>query len=490
MKSSSLFVLTAAAALAGASARGADMRPMTLEDFSGQLRIHQPLPGTCETVDLTVPAIDGRMEIAPGEDVVGYGNQMFFELRRAQVSFAPFTVHRSCMLQDVTRVYSSVKVSLGRAVPMTATNVSSHLYIVIPKDEVVIQQAVVVNGQLEIGETKPLTDVYGFISEGGQVSISVTVRSRVEGHDGTITATLTARRVPADYDRDGVPNWQDNCRLVPNPTQVPVVSPVVVTPPDRTLGSCAHALEYPAAADVCRGQPLTITHDAPPKLPKGLTTVNWRIRDAFNHTTTTTQRITVVDRTPPAFLAGPTNVTLPTCGPATLTPPTPVEDCDASVSLTSDAPASFPLLPYPTVVTWTAQDSSGNRGHLQHVVSVVDTTRPSASCSLQSQTDELAGLYQVGAADACGLASLKLGPYDIAPGETIELAFTNFGTQVTPIVPAPHGVRAFSVSAASGRIEARDGSGNKTLATCRALLPPPDPDPDPDPPCPNPRFCR
>ncbi|MBM4039546.1 MAG: HYR domain-containing protein [Planctomycetes bacterium] len=60
--------------------------------------------------------------------------------------------------------------------------------------------------------------------------------------------------------------------------------------------------------------------------------------------------------------------------PVQLTAPSASDICDAAVTVTSDAPAVFPL--GETIVTWTAADASGNAATATQRVRVVDTTSP------------------------------------------------------------------------------------------------------------------
>jgi hypothetical protein len=325
----------------------------------------------------------------------------------------------------------------------------------------------VVNGQAQAGDAHPREDVTGTIDFfNAKVEMVVKVASRVEGHDGTLTAALSARIVLADYDGDGVSNIRDNCKLVPNPDQKPVPTPAILPPPDRLRFSCIYReLELPGAADLCNGGPVTMTHDAPPKLPKGLTVVNWTAKDTYNRTATAAQQVVIEDRTPPVFTSIPPNVSLQNCVAASLPLPTGVDDCDASVSFTNDAPSRFPLGPTP--VTWTVRDSSGNglAAVLAQVVTVTDTVKPSASCAGEIDPEDTASaLVQVAASDACSAPTLTLGSYTLSNGEVVKLTpGPNTGVF---FLGEEDGRKHFQVGPKWGVVRATDASGNVQSVKC------------------------
>ena len=89
------------------------------------------------------------------------------------------------------------------------------------------------------------------------------------------------------------------------------------------------------------------------------------------------------DTTPPV-IAAPADITVEgnTIGGAigvVLGSPTVSDNADPSPSVTSDAPAFFPL--GITIVTWTATDASGNTASDTQTVTVVDTTPPTISAA-------------------------------------------------------------------------------------------------------------
>jgi len=103
-----------------------------------------------------------------------------------------------------------------------------------------------------------------------------------------------------------------------------------------------------------------ITNDSPSFLPVGETIITWTATDEKGNFASTTQKVTVVDTTAPDLFV-PADITIDAI--ALQTPVDPgnaaaIDLAESSVTITNDAPFSFPL--GETVVTWTAVDSFGN----------------------------------------------------------------------------------------------------------------------------------
>jgi sugar lactone lactonase YvrE len=116
--------------------------------------------------------------------------------------------------------------------------------------------------------------------------------------------------------------------------------------------------------------------DAPSVFSLGETIVTWVATDSSGNSATATQKILIIDTTPPV-LTQPSSLqveatsefeTQVSLGNAT------ASDHIQVASVTNDAPSVFPL--GDTVVTWTATDSSGNSVNATQTVTVVDTTAP------------------------------------------------------------------------------------------------------------------
>jgi HYR domain len=147
---------------------------------------------------------------------------------------------------------------------------------------------------------------------------------------------------------------------------------------DATLGSAT-------ASDNCPG--VTITRTGVPAgniFPVGDTVINYTATDRTNHSTSATQTVTVVDKTPPT-IAAPANViaytgaTSTTCdtvvSDTTLGTPTVGDNCPGTVGV-SRSPSGNTFAVGTTNVTWTATDAHGNTATAIQTVTVIDDTPP------------------------------------------------------------------------------------------------------------------
>lgn len=143
--------------------------------------------------------------------------------------------------------------------------------------------------------------------------------------------------------------------------------------PDRNYVN----IRAPVATDVVGV--MDITSDAPSYFPIGTTPVTWTAYDIVGNTASTTHYITIIDTSPPQIRAPPditTEAASVSDNEVFLGDPV-VTDNGMIVSVTSDAPQRFSL--GIVTVTWTAADSSGNIGQDTQIVTLTDTTSPTAS---------------------------------------------------------------------------------------------------------------
>ncbi len=155
-------------------------------------------------------------------------------------------------------------------------------------------------------------------------------------------------------------------------------TPPAVTPPanvtaEATGTTTTVAYGTATAYDAVGG--VSLTHNAPATFPVGTTTITWTATDLAGNSGTAISTVTVVDTTAPVVTA-PASVTREATAPLTTVGYGNATAYDAVgvVSLTNDAPATFPV--GTTTITWTATDLAGNSGTAISTVTVVDTTAP------------------------------------------------------------------------------------------------------------------
>ena len=214
----------------------------------------------------------------------------------------------------------------------------------------------------------------------------------------------------------------------------------------------------------------------------------FKVIDAFGQYDEDTATVNVVDTTSPTVKA-PDGVTAECTGPAG----TPVSNrgaatasdiCDASPTITSDAPQLFGL--GTTTVTWTAMDQSLNKGTAKQTVKIIDTTAPNLTVTLSPSVlwppdhkfVQITATITV--SDTCDpsptvkLVSIKSNEPDNGLGDgdqPLDIQQSGFGTD-----DRVFGLRAERSGLGNGRVytvtyQASDASGNTTTKTATVTVP-------------------
>jgi hypothetical protein len=121
---------------------------------------------------------------------------------------------------------------------------------------------------------------------------------------------------------------------------------------------------------------ITITNDAPNYLPLGETTITWTVTDKEGNSATTTQKVTVDDTTAPK-LTVPADIIIDAVAlqtPVSVGEGAAIDLASSAITITNDAPSSFPL--GETIVTWTAVDSFGNSIRSSQTITVQACGKP------------------------------------------------------------------------------------------------------------------
>ena len=191
---------------------------------------------------------------------------------------------------------------------------------------------------------------------------------------------------------------------------VDTTPPVISALPRESTIECPATPSFatPTATDVCDGSPrLTYTDVTTPGRCAQQYTVTrtWTATDCSGNRSTASERINVVDRTPPMISRLPDPSTVECPAKPSFAKPT-VTDCDPRPNLTS-ADVTTPgtcAQNYSMTRTWTATDCSGNRSTASQTINVVDTTPPVISALPDPSTIECPATPSFGtptATDAC-----------------------------------------------------------------------------------------
>jgi hypothetical protein len=182
------------------------------------------------------------------------------------------------------------------------------------------------------------------------------------------------------------------------------VPPAIVCPEALTVAASASCnytggIGAATATDNCSAPAaIAIASNAPAVFPLGTTTVTWTATDESGNVSSCQQQVTVADTTAPVITcpasltvtAGPGNVYFGPIGTATAS-----DNCGGTITIASDAPASFPE--GVTTVTWAATDAAGLTASCQQTVTVEAYVPPDEplplGASWSSSTLETQGNY-------------------------------------------------------------------------------------------------
>jgi len=160
---------------------------------------------------------------------------------------------------------------------------------------------------------------------------------------------------------------------------IDTVAPEII-PPENIIQEAENQLSNfvdlgdPETSDIV--DIFSISNDAPESFPLGETVVTWTATDTSGNTASDTQLITVLDTTAPSISQLEdiiVDATSPTSNVVELTSPIS-GDIISDVIINNNAPNAFPF--GETVVTWSAEDESGNISYTDHKVIVVDNSPP------------------------------------------------------------------------------------------------------------------
>ena len=246
---------------------------------------------------------------------------------------------------------------------------------------------------------------------------------------------------------DAAGNHATDTQLV---TITDTTPPVLNAPSSITVeasNELSNAIDYGTATATDQVGIDSIHNDAPDVFPLGLTSITWTASDAAGNEDSAIQQVIVSDTIAPQ-ITSPPDIVLEASSDANSVDLGNAQASDAVVldSVYNDAPDAFPL--GDTLVTWTAQDSSGNSANATQTVSIIDTTPPSITASddivmeATSHDNNIISLVEPDVDDSVSSVQISNdAPSVFSLGETIitwsatdETANTSTDTQTVSII--------------------------------------------------------
>ena len=226
----------------------------------------------------------------------------------------------------------------------------------------------------------------------------------------------------------------DTSGNIANATQTVTIrdttNPIITAPSDITVEATSSSsntifIGEANASDITGIS--SMTNNASSVFPHGETIITWTVIDNHGNSASATQKISVVDTTPPTITI-PDDIVFEALSPTenivSIGIASTTDIIDSNPIITNNAPLVFPL--GETIVTWTATDVSGNSAIASQKITVVDTTTPTivAPDDIESEatsaTENTVTLGQATAADFVGIQSITNDTPAVFPvGETI-----------------------------------------------------------------------
>ena len=204
--------------------------------------------------------------------------------------------------------------------------------------------------------------------------------------------------------------------------------PSIILPNDieiEAVSNYSNIIEVGIAIGSDNIQLRQVTNDAPESFPLGETVVTWTATDTSGNSVSDTQLVTVVDTTAPSILQ-PENIiveaTSSTSNIVELIIPV-ARDAISDTIINNNAPDTFPF--GETVVTWSAEDESGNISHTDHKVIIIDTSAPELQIPMDMIIDatSLQSIIEINSpqtSDTIGISSITNdAPESFPLGETV-----------------------------------------------------------------------
>ena len=193
----------------------------------------------------------------------------------------------------------------------------------------------------------------------------LTTPAATDNCTGSVTVTNSIANFPITFDTTITWTYTDGTSNTTTQTQQVTIAdttdPVPMVADLPTLEDCSQitTLTAPTATDNCDGSITATTAITPPITTS--TTITWTYTDDADNTTTQTQEVIIDDTEAPMPEVSNLPMLTGGCPVATiadLTAPTATDNCDGTITATTDV--SFPIT-QSTTITWTYRDAAGNK---------------------------------------------------------------------------------------------------------------------------------
>jgi gliding motility-associated-like protein len=309
----------------------------------------------------------------------------------------------------------------------------------------------------------------------GECSATATAPTTTDNCAGTVTGTTTD---PLTYNAQGTYtiNWSfsDGNGNVETAVQKVIIKdtqkPVKPTLADIT-GECSVTATAPTTTDNCKGTVTGTTTDPLTYNAQGTYTINWSFSDGNGNVETATQKVIIKDTQKPSItcplaVSVSTDTNSCTATGVALGAPTVSDNCSGTVTVTNDAPSSFPI--GNTTVTWTATDAGGNTETCTQIVKVIGEI--TANDDSVSSSNGVAGgvvITNVFDNDVLNCNKVNRGDVDVTVNGTVPsvLIFNTVNGAVSVKPNTPTGTYTFDYS-----ICEIANSGNCNTATVKVEI--------------------
>jgi hypothetical protein len=331
----------------------------------------------------------------------------------------PPEIYLECGIEDYDEPGASAEDGCGKDVPVvikgdTVDTMTCDTY-------TITYDAIDASGQAAVQKTRtvivhdtipPDPLVKPLLTVEGECSVEILTKPTAKDSCAGIITGETSD--PLSYNKKGTYTvlwiYDDLNGNITEQTQTVIVKDTIPPEPDVASlkdveGECSvEILTKPTATDNCAGAITGETTDPLEYTEQGTYTVTWTYDDGNGNTATQTQKVNVIDVTPPVPDAVSLDDVEGECKAVILTKPTATDNCAGAITGETTDPLSYTEAGTYTV-TWTYDDGNGNTATQTQTVKVEDVTPPTIDLSDSTCVDihgwKVANMLTVSASDNC-----------------------------------------------------------------------------------------